>query len=452
MAEHHDGLVGERIPVRFEGHGTGSGGLSWGQREIWQEIRNKDWWLPIGVVLPLPADTTVEQAVNDLRFVMAGYPSMRTRLNFSNGDPLQVVAGSGETALEVVDTGGDDPGTVANLVWRRYWRQPYDFTEDWPLRMAVIRHGGVLTHRVWIMCHLATDGGGGRVVIDELAGRDLSGSRAALPSIEQARWQRSPAGRRVSDVALGYWRRSLDRVPVRQPRAAGAGPRYWQGRLESPAMHLAALAIAARTGTGVSSVLLALFAVARARVTGTNPVAVQVTVGNRFRPGLARSVSPLMQNGLCVIDVPDGSVDQAVEHTRRRVMAAYKHGYYDPRQRDELIASVTETRSAELDIGCHFNDRRLKPRDESGPPPTAEQVRAALPESTFTWQYKQDKLVFDQHYFNVEDIPDRIMVTVTLDAHYVLPESAAECLREMESVAVAAALDPAAPTRVPSGS
>jgi hypothetical protein len=444
-----DGPQGERIPVRFEGPGAGTGELSWGQREIWQAIQRKDWWLPIGTVLPLPADTTVDSAVADLRFVMTGYPSMRTRLRFADGGPAQVAAGSGETWLEVVDTAGEDPAEVARRVWRRYLRLDYDFARDWPLRMAVIRHRDVLSYRVWMMCHLVTDGGGGRVVLDELPAHDLSGSRAAMPPLAQARWQRSPAGQRVSTLALAYWKRSLDRLPVRgSRRGAGVSPRYWEGRIESPATHLAAQAIAARTGTGLSSVLLAAFAVARARVTGVNPVAVQVTVGNRFRPGLARSVSPLMQNGLCVIEVPDGNLDEAVKYTQQRVMAAYKHAYYDPQQREELLATLTEQRG-EPDIGCHFNDRRLKTRDETGPAPTPERIRAAVREGTFAWRSKQDDPVLDQLYFNVEDVPDRTMVTVTLDAQYEPPETAAECLHEMEAVAVAAALDPAAPIRVP---
>jgi hypothetical protein len=438
-----------RLLVDFEGGGAGEGELSWGQRDLWRIMQEKHSWLPIGTVRPLPAGTTVDDAEADLRFVMSRYPSMRTRLRFDPDGPKQVVSTAGQIPLEVVDAPDDaDPAEVARQVWRQYLQKDYDFVSDWPVRMAVIRHRGALTHRVWVMCHLVTDGTGAQIIVTELAARDTAGSEAAMSPLEQARWQASPAGQRQCEAALRYWEKVLRSVPVRRfpARAERPDPRYWQAAYDSPATHLAVRTIAARTGAGTASVLLALFAVSLARVTGINPVVVQVVASNRFRPGLSQTVSPIMQDGLCVIDVPDTTVDDVIVHTRRRAMTAYKYAYYDPRRVQELIATVSRDRGEQVDVSCYFNDRRLTPREEGVAVPTPEQIRAALPRTSFEWRYKQDYQRFDKLFVNVDDEPDTVAMTVLTDIHYVSPTDVEACVRGMEALAVSAALDPDART------
>jgi hypothetical protein len=444
--------TGTEVPIRFEGDRTGVGELSWGQRDLWRVMEEKHTWLPIGTALPLPPGTTVTDATEDLRFVMSHYPSLRTRLRFDPDGPRQVVSAGGEIRLEIVDAPDDaDPAEVAEQVRRRLWRADHDFVSDWPMKMAVIRHRGQLTHRVWVMCHLAADGSAARIILSELANRDSSGSRAALSALDQARWQRSPAGQRQSEAVLRHWERILLGIPAtRFPDRTGSHrPRYWQGRSDSPALHQAVQAISARTGVEERSVLLAIFAVALARITGITPVVARVVVGNRFRPGLAQTVSPIMQGGLCPVDPPDGTVDEAVTHTRRRAFTAYKYAYCDPDQRDALIERVNQQRGERVDLSCFFNDRRLKPRDQTGPPPTPEQLRAAVPRGSFQWDYKQDEVVFDTLFINVDDQPDTCAMTICTDIQFLSPEDVEACVRGMEEVAVAAALDSATRTGVP---
>jgi hypothetical protein len=172
-------------------------------------------------------------------------------------------------------------------------------------------------------------------------------------------------------------------------------------------------------------------------------------VSNRFRPGLARTVSPIIQNGLFWCELPDGTVDEAVALTRRRAITAYKYAYYHPDRRDELIARLGAERGEPVDLGCMYNDRRLKPRDMSGPPPAPEQIRAAVPRGGFEWKHQQDEIEFYKLAVVVNDVPDTFEAAVTCDVHYVSPELVEACLRELEAVAVAAALDPATRTRVP---
>jgi hypothetical protein len=439
------------VPFDGDGDGVGAGPLTWAQQQLWQIMQAKHTWLPIGTLLPLPAGTTIDDAVADLRFVMESYPSMRTRVRLDADGPKQVVSAAGEIALEVVDVpDGADPAEVARQTRRRIWNGPHDVFHEWPLRMAVIRHRGVLTHRVWVMCHLVTDGGGARVIVQEMATRDPSGSRAAHSPLALARRQRSPAGDRQSASALRYWEKALRQIPARLPgRQEAAQPYFWQGSAGSPALDLAVRAIADRTRTEEPSVLLAIFALSLVRITGVNPVVTQVVVGNRFRPGLARTVSPIIQNGLFVLTVPDATVDETVAAARRQAMVAYKNAYYDPIRWQELVDRITRDRGEEVDIGVFVNDRRLKPRNRHRPVPTPEQIRAAAGQSSFRWTHKQDEIQFDKLYLNIDDEPDTMAMTVLCDTRYLSPDEVEACVRGMEDVAVAAALDPTVRTPHP---
>lgn len=430
--------MANRILVPFQGEGSGTGELSWGQRELWGAMQQKHTWMPIGNVKPLPAGTTVDKMVDDLRFLMCHYPTLRTRLRLDRHGPKQVVSDSGEVALEVVDTDGQNPADVAEQVRRRYWDTDYDSVNDWPVRMAVVRHRGVPTHRVWVMCHLVTDAVGATIMASELAARDASGSAATMTPLEQASWQRSPAGQRQSGFALRHWERLLRTVSARRfPEPLHrTRPRYWNGTFTSRALDLAARAIAARTGVETSAVLLAVFAIALARVTGIDPVVTRVVVNNRFRPRLARTVSPIVHNGLCVLDGTGSTADEAVARARRQAMIAYKYAYYDPARLDEVAARVRRERGEEVDIGCFFNDRRQ--RHQSGPSPTPVQVLNARATTTFRWDEKQDDTQHDPLFVTVDDTPDGLAILVYIDAHHMSPADAEACLRGMEAVAVAA--------------
>jgi hypothetical protein len=436
----------DRIRVAFEGEGSGVDELSWGQLDIWTAMVRLNTWLPIGGVNPLPAGTTVDDVAEDLRYLMSRYQSMRTRLRFDTaGRPTQVVSASGEIALEMVDAGDDDPAAVAEAVCQRYRETDYDFVDEWPVRMAAVRRHGVLTHLALVMCHLVTDGFGALVMMAELADR-RTGAVRGMQALEQVRWQRSPAGVRQNEAALRYWEGLLRTIPLRRfgESTQRRRPRHWSGEFRSPAMLAAVRAIAARTGGESAPVLLTVFAVALARMTGINPVAIRPVVNNRFRPGLAEVVCPVSQAGLFALDVADVCFDEALARTRRATMAAHKYAYYNRTDLEALIERIVAQRGPQFDVGCFFNDRRLTSgADNTGPPLDAVRSRDALPRSTF-----QRLTAFDGPneplFVNVEPASDCVHLTVFADTHFVSYEDGETLLRGMEHVAVEAALDPTA--------
>jgi condensation domain-containing protein len=436
--------VTDRLPVRFTGAGGGVEPLSWGQLELWTAMLRQLSWMPIGAVHALPPGTTVEDVAAELRFLLSRYETARTRLRFDADGVKQVIADAGEVPLEIVDAEpGDDPDVVAERLWRQYRAADHDFAADWPVRMAVVRHRGLPTHKILVMCHLVTDGAGATQLAAELAGWRQARSGAGEPvppaspmqAMAQARWQRTAPGRSVDGGARRYWEKLLRTIPPERFHANGSRdprtPRHWLGEFGSPALLLALRAIAGSLRVATAPVLLSLYAMSLVRLTGISPVVVQVVTDNRFRPGLAGTVSPASQTGLCVLDVAGMTVAEAVATVRRRVMIAFKYAYYDPIRMEDLIARVGRERGEQIDVACYYNDRRQLPEQDSGDVP-------ADAHSTFDWRRREDRS-FEHLFVHIDNVPDRIGITVAGDTHRLAPADMEACVRGMERLAVEAA-------------
>jgi hypothetical protein len=430
----------ERVVVPFAGDGSGDEPLTWGQHELWLAMVRQKTWMPLGGPNPLPPGTVVEDVAAQLRYLVSRNQSMRTRLRRdADGALRQVVVSSGETWLEIVDAGDADPEQVTEDTKHRYQRTDFDHLNDWPIRMAVIRQHGVLTHQVSIICHLATDASGGAVMLADLAARS-DAPFLGRQGLEQARWQRSPAGVRQHESSMRHWANGLRRIPTPDPAGSSEprDPRHWQGQCRSTAMYLAVRAIVERSGADSGHVLLALYAVSYGRRMRRSPVALRPLVNNRFRRDLADVVGTLTQNGLCVVDVADVPFDEVLDRVRRSTMAAYKHAYFDPIGLRELVDTVTAERGRVLDTACFFNDRRQATRVVTGAVPAAEQIRAALPETTLVWNGGRD-IPYETVFLHFEDEPDVMSLLFQVDTHCLSVPDMEAIVRGMEEIAVAVA-------------
>jgi hypothetical protein len=434
--------VAQRLAVRFHGEGHGRQRLSWGQQEIWQAMRRQRSWLPVGGALPLAAGSTVADVADELRYMMGRFPVLRTRLHLDPGrQPIQIVAESGEIALEIVDADtGADVAAVAETLFQQYLQHDYDFVNEWPIRMAVVRQHGIACFRVVVGCHIMADAAGFANLTRE-ATAHLTAPLTGLQPLEQVRWQQSPAGQRQNELSLRYWERHLRTMPGRRPtEAAQATPRHWQGEFTSRAAFGAVQAIMKRTGYDSATIVLTVYALAARNTLGVNPVVTRSVVSNRFRPALADVVCPLAQTGLCVMDVAQLSFDQALPVVRRAAMTAYKYAYYDPAQLDELIATVAGERGTDVDTYSFFNDRRgpVQRAAALGRPPSPGELRDALSGSEFSWTLARDD-PFEPLFVHFDDAQETVHITVHTDSLYLSLTRAEALVKEMENVAVQAA-------------
>ncbi|MFC1435465.1 condensation domain-containing protein [Streptacidiphilus sp. N1-3] len=449
----------DRIIVPFEGPGAGTGELTWGQRKVWTLMQQAGTSMSMGGAVPVTDGRTVQDLASELRFFLSRYGSMRARIRAgADGGLVQEVAGAGQAELGIVDVADDgDPGLVAQELAEQWEATPFDHAEEWPIRMAAVRSRGAVTHVVVMISHVATDGSGIAVMLGELSERDpVTGEpknpASAMGPLELAALQRTPSGRRQNEFSLRHWERLLRAAGPRRfgPRVDRGEPRYRLGFFESRALHLASKVVAARVGSSTSSVLLAGYAVAVARLTGITPALIQVVVSNRFRPGLADVSHPLSVNGLFMVDVADASFDEVVDRTTRASALCSKYAYYDPEQLEELRARVDRERGgAGVELSCLFNDRRLGIGLESPGPatPSREELDAALAESTLRWGRPFPQYL-DKLMIQVGSAPDTVELEIQVDTHHVSADEVNALMRDLESLVVEAAFDPTLPTAV----
>ncbi|MHA6765559.1 condensation domain-containing protein [Streptacidiphilus sp. PAMC 29251] len=459
----------DRIVVPFEGPGAGVGELTWGQRKVWTLMQQAGTSMSMGGAVPVTDGRTVRDLAGELRFFLCRYASLRARIRTgADGGLVQEVSGSGQAVLGIVDVpdgggpeGGDleggDPALVARDLAARWEATPFDHAEEWPIRMAAVRSRGVVTHVVVTISHVATDGSGIALMLGELGERDpVTGEpknpASALGPLELAALQRTPSVQRQSELSLRHWERLLRAAGPRRfgPYVDRGEPRYRRAIFESRALHLASKAVAARVGRSTTTVLLAGYAVAVARLTGITPALIQVVVSNRFRPGLGDVSHPLSVNGLLMVEVADASFDEVVDRTRRASALCSKYAYYDPAQLEELRARVDRERGAEaVELSCLFNDRRLGMGVESSGPvaPTRPELEAARAESALRWGEPFPRYL-DKLMIQVGAALDTVELEIQVDTHHVSADQVHALMLDLEALVVGAAFDPKLPTGV----
>ena len=241
---------------------------------------------------------------------------------------------------------------------------------------------------------------------------------------------------------MRYLERLAASIPDLQLKESGdpRQPRFWQVTLDSPAGYRAAGILASRLGLGTSPVLLAAFAVALASVSVSQRVAMHLTVNNRFRPGFAGSVSPVMQSAIVVIET-DGPFEEVVRRAWQSGLGAYKHAYYDPAAANEVWKRLVAERGLEPDWSVVFNDRRVLDREPADAIPAAEgapSLRDELARSTLTWGDRNDSPQ-QKVFLYITDAPDTLCCELWADTHFVTPADMEKLLGRMEALIVNAA-------------
>ncbi|HTX27917.1 MAG TPA: condensation domain-containing protein [Streptosporangiaceae bacterium] len=452
----------DRIVVQFTGAEAGAEPLTWGQKAILGDMQDSGDQFSMGGRIELPRDCTVDDAAALLSGLMGRHAALRMRLGSdSAGRPCQAVAGSGQVGLDILTIPDDaDAARFAAELMDAWPAERFDFRRDWPLRMAVIRQRGACLYLVWVLSHLAADGGAhvllGDLIEDEAAGR-APGEDRRPHVLDVARSEQTPKLRQLSARAMQYWEAQLRHIPAQtfgEPahEQSPGGPRYAQARFSSPAAHLAVRAIARRTGTDASRVTLAVIATAIGRATGVAPLTIKVTVNNRFRPGLADVIAPVAQNSVVTIDATGTSVDEVVARARGAMMTAGMRAYYDPDDLREVTAKLDAERGYPARVTCRVNDQRAMTMGAGAEADLGEvapeQVRRKLAETTLTWLGPRDHM-HEQLNILVEPRPGVVSLHLMWDRWSLTTGQVEAIAREVEAVAVEAASDPAAPTRVP---
>jgi Condensation domain len=455
----------DRMVVQFAGAEAGTQPLTWGQKAILQDMQDSGNQFTMWGMFDLPEGSTVADAAARLSGLMGRHAALRMRLaTGSAGRQCQEIAGPGQTSLDILtlpdEAGRAGAARYAAGLMETWPLVRFDFHRDWPLRMAVVRHRGACLHLVWVLSHLAADGGANQLLLDDLIAAGTTGRTAGGPGRMQltdiAASEQTPQLRQLSSRTMRHWEAQLRHIPAQtfgEPAhlAGRPQPRYWQARFISPAAHLAMLAIAGRTGTDASRVTLAVIATAIGRATGVQPLTIKLMVSNRFRPGLAGVIAPIAQNSVVTFDLAGISVDEVVARARGAALTAGMRAYYDPDELREVTARLDAERGYPAAVTCRVNDQRamiMRAEAAAGPVEvTPELLAHRLAETSLTWLGQRDNM-HEQANILIENRPDVLSLHMMWDRWSLTDGQVEALLRGVEEVAVAAAFDPAAPTRV----
>jgi hypothetical protein len=455
------------IRVGFHGEGAGAGEMTWGQLGIWRATQRNNRSMNLAWPIPPPEGGSVAEVEGMLRFMVSRHPALRTRLRFAGGPSgdrrlEQVIAGSGEVPLHIVDIGDDDDAAAAAEELRsRYELTWFDYENEFPVRMGVIRQSGMVVQLVLCYSHVMVDGGGLVVLAQDLKHLDGATGEATAPAeglspLELARKQNSPAGQRYSERAIQHWEAQLGRLAAWQPEgpACRPEPRFPELMASSPAMELGMRAVAARTGADATAVLLAAYSAAVARVFGRDPSVALLPVSNRFRSGFASMVSQVAQHGICVVDVADATFDEVVARAQKATKSASFYAYYDPVACDRLLEQAAARRGQPLDLYWWINDLRgvARPAGGDSDMPTEADLMQVLPRTKLYWNH-QTPVSHGTFYLFVDSQPQRVRwqepaeelptvyMKVWADTQHFALDQVEALVREMETVVIAAAFD-----------
>ncbi|WP_112491182.1 condensation domain-containing protein [Streptomyces bacillaris] len=462
------GSAEETVAVEFRGERSGRAPLTWGQRAIWHAIRRtapNDHYFNIGRVLPL-ADrgrpATVDGATAALTALVERHESLRTRLELSadGGEAAQDLAATG--TLPITLARAQDPAgaeRTAHALLDRLSATRFAYASEWPVRAALVAVGDRVTHAVLVLCHLAADGHGAEVLVRDLrllVRRGSAGRPPATTPLDLAREQHGETGRRRGAAALAHWEAGHRAAPATMfpdPVAAPRAPRFWTGRIVSPALARAVAAVAAAHRVSGSTVLLTAAAVLVAAGQGHRTAAVMPIVGNRTSTAHRDLVTTLSQDGLFILDTGTGTDTGTATGTTqdtptftdllptayRAALRAYRAAVYDPAEWDALGERLRTETGAEVHPYCCFNDMRLVERPAPpGPAPTAAELAELRGRTAFGFPATQERVAC-RYCLHITEEGDALAVSLTADTAYLPPETIRAHLYGIEELIVAAA-------------
>ncbi|MFD7758864.1 condensation domain-containing protein [Streptomyces microflavus] len=457
----------ETVTVEFGGDRDGRAPLTWGQRAIWHAIRRtapNDHYFNIGRVLPL-ADrgrpATVAEAVQALGGLMGRHEALRTRLELPVDGQDADAGGLTDAGQRLAATGrlpvtlahAQDPADAertAHALLDRLSATRFAYTSEWPVRAALVAVGDRVTHAVLVLCHLAADGHGAEVLVRDLrllVRRGSAGRPPAATPLDLAREQHGDAGRRRGAAALAHWEAGYRAAPATmfpEPVAAPRTPRFWTGRIVSPALARAVAAVATAHRVSGSTVLLTAAAVLVAAGQGHRTAAVMPIVGNRTAAGHRDLVTTLSQDGLFVLDLaaagtPEPSFTDLLPAAYRSALRSYRAAVYDPVEWDALGERLRTERGAEVHPYCCFNDMRLVERPAPpGPAPTAAELVELGGRTVFGFPATQERVAC-RYCLHITEEGDALAVSLTADTAYLPPETIRAHLYGIEELVVTSA-------------
>ncbi|MEV6709221.1 condensation domain-containing protein [Micromonospora wenchangensis] len=364
------------LSLTFTGQGAGTGPLTWAQSVMWGPMQ---WFgkeasqFNIGraLVLPEPVDPGRLAAV--LRHLVATHQTLRTRYVQRADGPRQEVAATGTYDVVVVDDQGD-PARVGDELVATLTEAAFDHEAQWPLRVGCARdRAGRISAVALVGSHLAFDGWAFTTLTDVLLDRLTGADPDASPSdgtvrradrvpqpLAQAAFQQSAAGQQTSAAGLRHWEQGLSAAPASMfdlPTAPTGDQPIERHLLDSTAVTAAATALATRTRTSFSTVLLGLTTLILTAYNGHRTAVFKLIAGNRLDRD-SRDLIALNTLDALLVHRVDDDVDllTAIRNLHRPAFDAYRRAPCDPAGVRQVVERVGRRRGVAFDLSAYFNN------------------------------------------------------------------------------------------------
>lgn len=424
-------------------------------------------WHPVAIteLLADPSSTvddTVATATDLAQILYTSGTTGRTRIRTIDGELTQVASRNGTLKIDVVDCTaelaalpGAPPRPVTNFPLRavpalaeaaehlvaRLADRPFDYAEDWQVRVGLVVASGRVRHVLLVVSHVVADWYAAEILVRDLrhllVGRNISKPGRLCP-LDLAERERTDVRR--TERALVYWRDAYARIPRDPfgPPGPDRNPRYNECLFTSSALLAAVSRLASRHSVSTSTVLLAATAATICAATGESTCGLLTIVNNRHLPGHDEVVAPVNQLGLAVIEAPPSSdLSELIPRAWRAALIAYRFAHYDQAALDRGLRESGRGGEVEVDPYCCFNDIR------GNTPITSsmddDEMVHALSATTVEWLSKPS---FNWRFFlEVRPAVSGVCLSLTTDARYLPPERMEAFLRDLERRVVMAALD-----------
>ncbi|MEU4833751.1 condensation domain-containing protein [Streptosporangium sp. NPDC023615] len=434
--------------VEFTGARGGESPSTWGQLAFWRLARwldDDDPFYNMAWVLPVFGKRDLDAVLSVLRALVERHEALRTTFEQTPEGLVQRVADRGRFTVEVFDT-NVKPLAAARDLAAALAATAFDHTAELPFRSAVVTVDGRPRMVAFAFCHLAVDGGS----LDVLA-RDwrslLAGNEPPGPvwqPMDQAAFEQEGAGAARGERALRYWRTQLERAPRTMfdfPRTTPEKPRFIRLGMESAATAAATEALAARWSVSTSTVLTTAGAVLLSALTGHRRMVMQLVVANRHDPRVSGMAGTSAQDGLFVLDLPEGTFADATRAGHRQALTAYRHAQYDAYRMMALREEIGRERGGPMDLSAYFNDARTItdwPHLPAVDPPGDPAAIAALTGRTRVFHVDAWDQVDATAMFSTGPATDVCQLYLLVDTAYVPRSTTHTLLLGMETLLVTA--------------
>ncbi|MFF9143702.1 condensation domain-containing protein [Streptomyces sp. NPDC014861] len=435
--------------------------MTWGQRAIWEVIRrlppdddslNQVGWAPVG-------SATAAQVCDMVRLLVERHESLRTTYADQDGAPAQHVAASGEIGFLLSELGPGDLAEAVAPLAERVRAGAFDNTAGLPVRAAIGLRAGAPAAVVLAASHLAVDGWSFQIVMDELRALLAAGpdGAATLPEpsrqpVDRAGFEASEAGGRRERRTLDYWARQASTVPASMLATTSTPEqtdRDW-AHLDSPALALAAHALAGRGRCNTATALLGSTALLLASYLGEPEAALRVIVSTRFKPEDEELVGAFNQNAIVRLPLADESAEQFLARAARTALNAYRHAEACPVRMEEQLEEIARRRGIDPGGYCFFNDIRFSAEERNAPAPPIdasklpEQLEEALLHTRLVVPDSEGQQSGAKFFLFLDGLRESCALTLCTDPRF-LPASAGDFLRDLEQLMVRAAQHPGTP-------